>query len=50
MLKNGSTISVSVSVNLSIKLGFISVNGPRGTYFVDALRMYIMGGSPENEL
>ena len=38
MLKNSSTLAVSVSINLSIKLGFVSVNGPRETYFVDALR------------
>ena len=39
MLKNSSTLAVSVPINLSIKLGFVSVNGPRETYFVDALRM-----------
>ena len=29
MLKNSSTLAVSVPINLSIKLGFVSVNGPR---------------------
>ena len=38
MLKNSSTLAVSVPINLSIKLGFVSVNGPREDYFVDALR------------
>ena len=39
MLKNSSTLAVglSVPINLSIKLGFVSVNGPRETYFVDTL-------------
>ena len=35
MLTNSSTLAVSVLINLSIKLGFISVNVPRETYFVD---------------
>ena len=39
MLKNCSTLAVSVPVNLSIKLCFVSVNGPRETYFVDELRI-----------
>ena len=39
MLKNSLTLAVSVPINLSIKLGFVSVNGPRETYFVDAIRM-----------
>ena len=38
MLKHSSTIAVSVPINLSIKLGFVSVNDPRETYFVDVLR------------
>ena len=42
MLKNSSTLAVSVPVNLSIKLGFVSVNGPRETYFVDALRAIVL--------
>ena len=37
MLKNNSTLAVYVPINLSIKFGFVSVNGPRETYFVDAL-------------
>ena len=37
MLKNSSTLSVSAPINLSIKLGLVSVNGPRETYFVDVL-------------
>ena len=36
MLKNSSTLAVSDPINLSIKLGFVPVNGPRETYFVDA--------------
>ena len=35
MLKNITTLEVSVPINLSIKLGFVSVNGPRETYFVE---------------
>ena len=38
MLKNSSTLAVSVPINVSTKLGFVSVNVPRETYFVDALR------------
>ena len=38
MLKNNSTLAVSVPINLSIKLGFVSINSPREIYFVDALR------------
>ena len=37
MMKNVSTLAVSVSINLCIKLGFVSVNCPRETYFVNAL-------------
>ena len=37
VLGNSSTLAVSFSINLSIKLGFVSVNGKRETYFVDAL-------------
>ena len=33
MLKNSSTLAVSVSINFSIKLGFVSVNGPREAAF-----------------
>ena len=35
MLKSSSTLAVSVTINISIKLSFISVNGPRETDFVD---------------
>ena len=31
MLNNRSTLAVSVPINVSIKLGFVSVNGPRET-------------------
>ena len=34
-LKNSSTLAVSVPINLSIKFGFVSVNGTRETYFVN---------------
>ena len=37
-LKNSSTFAVYVPINLSIKLGFVSVNDPRETYFVKVLR------------
>ena len=39
MLKNSSTIAVSVTINLSIKFGFVSVNDRRETYFVNTLRI-----------
>ena len=35
---NSSTLAVSIPINLSIILGFVSVKGPRETYIVDALR------------
>ena len=38
MLKNSSILAVSVPIILYIKLGFVPVNGPRDTYFVDARR------------
>ena len=38
MLKNSSTLAVPVPINLSIKLDFASVNGPRDIYFVDTPR------------
>ena len=41
MLKNSSTLAVSVPINLFIKFGFVSANSPRETYFVDALRSYV---------
>ena len=34
MLKNSSTLAVSVIINISIKLGSVSVNGPRNTRYV----------------
>ena len=37
MLKNSSTLAVSVPINIPKKLVFVSVNKPRETYFVDAL-------------
>ena len=37
MWKNSLTLAVSVPRNIFIKFGFVSVNGPRETYFVDAL-------------
>ena len=40
MLKISSTLAVSVPINLSIKLGFVSVNSPAETYIVDALRNF----------
>ena len=44
-LKNSSTFAVSISIILSINLGFFSVNGLRETYFVDILHtsyLYIL--------
>ena len=41
VLKNSSTLAVSVPINHSVKLDFVSANGPREMYFVDALRTYI---------
>ena len=35
MLKNSSIFVVSVTVNLSVKLGLVSLNGLRETYFLD---------------
>ena len=40
-MTNVSTLAVSVPINLSIKLGFASLKGPRETFFVDALRVTI---------
>ena len=53
MLKISSTHAVSVPINLSTKLGFVSVNGPRETYYVAALRtrmyrvIYILGAATD---
>ena len=42
MLKNSSTLAVTVPINIFIKIGFVSVNDPRENYFVDALyRFYL---------
>jgi hypothetical protein len=35
MLKNSSTLAVSVAINISMKMCLVSVNGPRETYFMD---------------
>ena len=40
MLKNSSTLAVSITINISTKLGFVFVNCLRETYFVDALRSF----------
>jgi hypothetical protein len=37
MLKKSRTLAVSVAINISMQLCFVSVNGPRETYFVDSL-------------
>ena len=42
MLKNSSTLAVSAPIEVSIKLDFVSVNGSKETYFVDALRNFNM--------
>ena len=41
MLKNSSTLAGCIAINISIELGFISVNGTRETYFVDSLSKII---------
>jgi hypothetical protein len=38
MLKNSRTLAVSVAMNISMKLCFVSVNGPREPYVLDELR------------
>ena len=35
-----STLAVSITISLSIKLGFVSLNDPREIYFVDYLRKF----------
>ena len=45
MLKNSSTLAVSVPINLSIKFGFVSVIDPRETYFVDMPCISIVPGN-----
>jgi hypothetical protein len=39
MLKNSSTLAVSVAINISMKLCFVSVNGPREFYLLDEPRI-----------
>ena len=41
LLKN-NTLALSVPINLSIEVGFVSVNCPRETYFVDELRIFFL--------
>jgi hypothetical protein len=38
MLKKSWTFAVSVAINISMQLHFVSVHGPRETYFVDETR------------
>jgi hypothetical protein len=38
MLKNSSTLAVSVAINISMKLCFVSVNSPREPYLLDEPR------------
>ena len=40
MLKNSSTLAVSVPINVFIEFGFVYVNGSREFYFVDALSRF----------
>ena len=40
MLKNSSTLAVSVPINLSTKFGFVSVNSPKEAYFVVMLHIW----------
>jgi hypothetical protein len=39
MLKNSWTLAVSVAINISMKLCFVSVNGPREPYLLDEPRI-----------
>jgi hypothetical protein len=39
MLKNSLTLSVSVAINISMKLCFVSVNDPREPYLPDEPRI-----------
>ena len=41
-VENSSTLAVSVPINLSVKLGFVCVNGPWDSYFVDTLGSFQM--------
>jgi hypothetical protein len=40
MLKNIWTLAVTVAINISMKLCFVSVNGPREPYLLDEPRIY----------
>ena len=40
-VENSWTLAVSVPINLSIKLSFVSINGPMKTYYVDMLHIYV---------
>jgi hypothetical protein len=42
-LKNSWTLAVSVAVNISMKLCFVSVNGPTETYLPDEPRTSTSG-------
>jgi hypothetical protein len=39
MLKKTRTLAVSVTINISMQLCFVSVHGPGETYFVDEHRI-----------
>ena len=39
VLKNSSTLDVSVPINISVKFDFVPVNGPRVIYYENALRI-----------
>jgi hypothetical protein len=39
MLKKKLTLAVSVAINISMQLCFVSVHGPRETYFADEPRI-----------
>jgi hypothetical protein len=40
MLKKSRTLAISVAINISMQLCFVSVHGPRETYFVDEPRTF----------
>jgi hypothetical protein len=48
MLKNSSTLVVSVAINISMKLCFVSVNGSREPYLLDEPRTFRSGGGTGN--
>jgi hypothetical protein len=45
-LKKSWTLAVSVAINISMQLCFVSVHGPRETYFVDEPRMWMEEKNP----